>query len=324
MIKKLLFAPFVLIFICLALLKYKLILDKYLEVFFADWGGLLDFGLIAILVTFASLAFCLYVTFTQNFKYALPVILIAAIIPFLFFPTNLAIVIGITFFFSFILGYFNLQTNLKTYINFKPSSLLGGQVRTLSNLLLFSLAIGFYMYSNLIIQTQGFKIPDPLLNWAIDMSLTGSGIPVKGEKYLAQANLTPEQAEQLRQNPGILEYFGLESSDIDQFVQDDTLIEEEPVTPNEMAVQVIPTLPTANLKDVVKAQVTDALDELAKPYLPIIPFILALLFYSMTSLTMLVITLFIPPLIALIFSILEKTGFVKYEKEMREVKKLIV
>lgn len=318
-IKKFFFAPLFLASIVILFYDYKLILDKYLEVFFGDWGGLYDLGILAIILTLASFFYCIYITFTQDIKYVFLVVLAAALIPFIYLNSALSIVLAIGFSLSMILTYFNLMTNLKSYVTFLPINLLGGPIKTLTTVLLISLSVGFYFHSNTIIQTQGFKIPDPVVDWAIDLTLNQSNIPVRGEKYLAQAP-TQEQIEMLKQNPDLLEQFGLNPDDLDQFI-----IDENPSqSPNQNAINLIPSLPTANIKDIVKAQISNSLDQIFKPYLFAIPMVLAFLFYSITSFALWIISIFLNPLILLIFYIFEKSGFIKFTTETRVVKKLVI
>lgn len=164
-------------------------------------------------------------------------------------------------------------------------------------------------------------MPDQVIDWAVNLSLSQAGIPVKGEKYLAQA-LTPEQVELLKQNPDVLEQFGLKSSDVDQFVQAD---QPENKSANRSAVKTAPAVSgNLNLKDMIKSQISNSLDEMTKPYLFAIPFILSFLFYSIASFYLWVFSLFLSPVILLLFSILEKTGFIKFTNETRVVKKIII
>ncbi len=76
--------------------------------------------------------------------------------------------------------------------------------------------------------------------------------------------------------------------------------------------------------DLIKQTVKDQVQGFIKPYLNFIPAILAvLLFLTLQSLTS-ILNLLIYPLLWLTFLILEKTGFTKFEVEMRQVKKLVV
>jgi hypothetical protein len=322
-IKKLVFAPLLILFLVATIYFYKIILDKYLDIFFGSYGGLYEFALLSLPLVLVSLTYCLFVTFTQDFKYALGVGIIAALTPFIFLSTNLSIVISVGLLISFILAFFNLQSELKSYVNFQPAKLFKSPIKFLKTFILLALTFGYFLNANSIIQTQGFKIPDSVMDWAIDLSLKGQGVPVKGVKYLAQIpTLTPEQLELLKQNPEVLKQFGLDPKDLDEFAP--TQNSPTAKSPNKTSVQVIPSLPGANLKDIIKAQMTTAFDAMIQPYLFAIPFLLAIMFYSLASFTLWLLSLFLSPLLMFTFYILEKTGFIKFEKEMREVKKIVV
>ncbi|MBI2593548.1 hypothetical protein HYW44_02815, partial [Candidatus Daviesbacteria bacterium] len=272
----------------------------------------------------SSLTYCLYITFTTNVKYYLALASSGSITPFIFLKPELALIAGIGFLISLSIAYFNLSTNLKTYVNFAPVNLLSSPIKTLNTLMLLSLTLVFYFHSNTIIQTRGFKLPEPIIDWAIDLSMQGANIPVKGEKYLAQLpTLSQEQINLLKQNPEILKQYGLDPKDLDELIPNENS-GPDIKSPNQSAVKITPSLPTANLKDIIKAQITDSLDQIIKPYLLAIPIILAFLFYSLVSFALWILSFFLSPAILLIFFILEKTGFIKFEKETREVRKLVV
>lgn len=318
LVKKLIFAPFVLIAAFLAIYFYQSILNQYLDVYFKSYGGLFEIGSLVLAIVHISVIFCLYVTFTQSFKYAAILAFVAALIPFIFLSLNLALIIAVLVFLSLILGYFNLQTNLKTYINFQPKTLLNGPIKTLNTLILLSLTVGYFLHTNSIIQTQGFKVPEPLVDWAINTTLQQQGIQVKGEKYYVAQAITQEQINLLKANPQILEQYGVNPSDLDSIV----------ITPetakNNALKSSMPVQPTLGIKDLLKSQVSASLDQTIKPYLFAIPILLALIFYGTASLIMWVISIFLPLIIIALFWIFEKIGFVKYEKEMREVKKIVI
>lgn len=322
-LKKIIFAPVFLVFIVSVIYFYQPILNQYLDIFFSSYGGLYEFGILAIIITLTSLSFCLYITFTQDIKFAVPLALATLAIPFIFLKPQLALIVGIGLLLSLTITYFTLQISLKSYVNFQPGNLLSGPIKTLNTFIVLVLAFGFFLNANSIIQTQGFKIPEALIDWAIDLSLQGQNIPVKGERYLAQLpSLTQEQLDLLKQNPQVLEQYGLDPNDLDEFVPGAN--SSTPASTNQAAVQVVPSLPGMNLKDIIKAQITDSLDQMIKPYLFAIPFVLAFLFYSLTGFCLWIVSMFINPVIFLMFYIFEKSGFLKFEKEMREVKKIVV
>lgn len=85
-----------------------------------------------------------------------------------------------------------------------------------------------------------------------------------------------------------------------------------------------PKAPQNLTQDLIKQTVKDQLQNLIKPYTNFIPAGLAIiLFLTLQALTSFV-SLLIYPLLWIIFYILEKTGFVKFEVEQRPVKKLAV
>ena len=320
-IKKLIFAPLFLVLLTTSIYFYKLILDAYLEVYFGTYGGLYEFALLAIPLSLATLSYSLFITFTQDFKYALVIAIIASLIPFAFLNLNLSIVISIGIIISLIIVYFNLQTSLRSYINFQATTLLKGPIKLLNVFILLTLTFGYFLNANSIIQTQGFKLPDSLIDWAVTMSMSSQNMNFKGVKYQI-AQLTSDQIELLKQNPAILEQYGYKPEDLDAL----TPIDSQPstaTTPNSNTTQAVP-LPQGNLKEILKTQINTMLDQTLKPYLFVIPILLAFMFYSLASLILWLLTLLLSPIIQLIFFIFEKSNFIKFATETREVKKIII
>lgn len=322
LLKKIIFAPLFLVLISALCFLYTQVLSNYLEIFFKPYGGLIEFGTISLVLLLSGLLFITYLTLTQDFKYALVLGIIAALIPLIFLKTTLAFVIAIGLLISFILAYFNLQTNLKTYVNFSAATLLIPPVKLLNTFILLTLTFGYFLHTNSLIQTQGFKVPEKLIDWAVDLSLKGQNPAVLGKKYLAQLpTLTEDQLNLLKRNPQILEQYGLSADDLEEFTPSQTT---DPKTPNRNAVSITPSVPGLNLKDIIKAQITNSLDDLLKPYLFAIPAVLALMFYSLASFNLWILSLFLSPVISLLFLIFEKSGFIKFTSETRVIKKIVI
>ena len=324
-LKKLVFIPLALVLFATSIFFYQQILRQYLDVFFKPYGGIIEFGILAAIILVTSLSWIIFMSFSQSFKYLIVPLLISALIPFLLLQSNVGLIIGGVYALGLLTTFFNLQTNLKTYINFKPTELLIPAIKLLNTFTLIPFSLGYYFYVNTIIQTQGFKLPETLIDWAIDLSLQGQtqNPQVLGKKYLAQIpTLTQEQIDLLKQNPQILEAYGLDAADLDEFIPGAP--SNEPISPNQNAVSITPTLPGANLKDVLKAQITDSIESMLKPYHYAIPVVLAFMFYSLSSLILWLLSFFLSPIISLLFLIFDKSGFVTYQKEMREVKKMII
>lgn len=84
-------------------------------------------------------------------------------------------------------------------------------------------------------------------------------------------------------------------------------------------------MPQQNLpSELIKPMITEQLQNIIKPYQNIIPAILALLLFLTLQSFVAILGIFLSPIIWLIFYILEKTNFIHFETEMREVKKLVV
>ena len=89
--------------------------------------------------------------------------------------------------------------------------------------------------------------------------------------------------------------------------------------------QIPPEQPPGDLlSDTVKQAIKDQLQNVLKPYLGIIPAILAVLLFLMLQSLMSILNLMIHPVIWIMFYILEKSGFIKFTEEMREVRKMVV
>lgn len=78
------------------------------------------------------------------------------------------------------------------------------------------------------------------------------------------------------------------------------------------------------ITDILKQTLKDQLNNLIKPYLGIIPAILAVLLFLILQSLLSILNLLIYPFLWIIFYILEKTGFVKFTEEQRPVKKMVI
>lgn len=76
----------------------------------------------------------------------------------------------------------------------------------------------------------------------------------------------------------------------------------------------------ASVKDTVKSQI----DQTIEPYISFIPIFLSISFFLTLSGVSSILSLFLSPLLWIIFKILTESGFATFTTEMREVKKLVV
>lgn len=148
------------------------------------------------------------------------------------------------------------------------------------------------------IHTKGVQIPDALLELS---SQLGSGLqPPSVDNQTQQNSITKDQIELLRKNPELMRQYGLNPKALD-------LIETQG-SPN----------PSSTIKTLLKTQ----LETMLTPYAGIIPFVISLLFFVTLKSFASLLSFMIGPLLSLLFYIFEKTGYIHYTLETRQVKKL--
>ncbi len=246
--------------------------------------------LATITVLLTSMFFLIAATLAQEWKVALVVLpaIIASSLLFLSFPYNImfAIVSSLACAFT----YFLLQIQLKTYFSFHANHILIPLIKHLVTLLLFAASICYFISANENIKQHGFTLPPSLLDAVLQISAA--------QDPLGQIN----QLEQLKQNPQLLKELNISQDELNQLTKPQNQVSSQ----------------------ALKAAIGAHLQNSLKPYLSLIPFILAFLFFiTIKSLTSL-FSLFLYPLIWFIFYVLEKVKVTTYTVEMREVKKLVV
>ncbi|MDO8573811.1 MAG: hypothetical protein Q7R77_03605, partial [Candidatus Daviesbacteria bacterium] len=294
-LKKLIFAPFFLIILGLFFYQLTPLLESYDFIFSLSSDTLIQLITISAFVSLSSLLFTVFATIASSWKLVLPVVLIGAIISLVFLPMPLGLIFVAAIFVSLLLTYVSLDNALKSYLTFQPSTLLGPSIKHLSGFLILSFCLVFFLTTSRIIAQNGFQIPDTLIDTALKMT------PLPTEQAQLPT-INPDQLELLKQNPNLLKQSGLDPKILDTLNQ----------------------APADLIKDTIKQTVKDQIQGFIKPYQSFIPAILAvLLFLTLQSLTS-ILNLLVPPLLWLIFLILEKTGFIKFETEQRTVKKMVV
>lgn len=305
--KKLLFAPIFLLIFALFIFQLNSLLSSYNLIFSLSLDSLIQLVSISILILFSSFSFILFSSLSQDWRFVLPVGVVAASLPLILISHPLGIIFALGTLIAIISIYLTLEGRLKNYLTFAPTSLLGPSIRHFSTLLILIIAFTYFLSTNKIIQERGFQIPDSLIDTALKFTS-----PEQSEiNELDQAakpktqQLTPEQLEMLKQNPDLLKDAGLDPAILDQIPQSETG-------------EVPPT------QEIIKQTVKNQFDSMLKPYLGLIPAALAgILFLTLLSFVS-IANLLIYPLLWIIFYILEKTGFVKFTTEMRPVKKMVI
>ena len=303
--KKLIFAPFFLLVFSLLIYHLAPLLSSYDFIFSLSATTLIQLVNISLLIVISSLLFVLSAALAANWRITVPIILISAVIPLLFIPPVLALILAVTILASLFLSCLSLDNTLKSYLDFKPTKLLGPVIRNLSGLLILSFCLVYFLSTSTIVAQKGFQIPDSLIDTALKMSPTS--IPTE-QTLSTQPTINSEQITLLKQNPELLKQYGLSSGMLDSLSNPQNLIQT-----------------TAQLSnDLIKQTVKEQMQGFIKPYLQFIPIILAVMLFVTLQSFISLVSLFITPVLWLIFLILEKTGYIKFEIEQRQVRKMVI
>lgn len=296
--KKLFFSlPFAISFLACCLLIKPFLKDPNL-LFSLDLQVLLLYIWIVIAVMFSAIFFSIFVTLCQDIKIVLcplPAVMLSA---YLLLPNSPGLVFGIGSCLIFLLHFASLQHTLTTYITFTPETLLLPTIGRTTTLLFLLASITLYLSSQEIIATRGFSLPQSLFD-TILRAIPQDQLPT----FSPQQAVTPEQINQLKQNPELLQQFGLSSDMLDQFTKTDT----------KNATQ-----------QLMQSQIKKQTDTLIKPYEKFLaPFFGILFFFSLRFFATF-LGVFVGPLLRLVFLILDRTKFTHYTTETRQIQKLVI
>lgn len=302
-LKKAIFALPFLLFFLLFCLNLDLFLHNSNFLFSFNLGEIFQLVLLILYLLLSSAFFAIFVTLSMDFKIVLPVAILASLIPF-FFITSSAYLLIIGFMIAFLITFFFLQKRLKNYLTFQASPLLLPSIKSLTTLIILISALVFYFNISQNLEKNGFQISDSLLDPIINM--TTSGLPTSDlpQGPGPMANISTDQIELLKQNPDLLKQFGLDPKILDQV----NITKTPVISPNNL------------IKEAVNSQIQN----LIGPNIGIVAIILAVTFFASLNFLSSFLALLISPIISIIFLILEKSGFTKFEVTQREIKKLVV
>ncbi len=170
------------------------------------------------------------------------------------------------------------------------------------------IAILYFLSAGQIVQEKGVKIFDPLID-----STNSLFNPLPDSQ-----TTTPEQSkakiqaeiDKLKNNPELIKLYGIDPKTLSDPGQVNAVINrvQEKIGVN------------SSQADLIKGLA----HSMIQPYLGFVAPILAILtFFAITS-SVSLLSLLLPVLLWATFSLLKSTGFIKFETEMREVKKLVV
>ena len=308
--KKLTLAPIFLIFFTYFNYQALQIIQSSTNLIFSlSLNSLFELIIFTAVILASASFFIIFMTLAQDLKLVGPVAFLACLSPLIFSQNSQAIILMILFLASFAVIYLLLDKNLKTYITFNASQILVPQIKNLAKLLVLVVSLAYFFSIQTDINNKGFQIPDSLIDTAIKFSsppeLNQTDIP---------PTLTPDQLQLLKQNPDLLKQYGIDPKTLDQLTTSKSSL---PAAASRVSQQV-------GSSDFAKNLIKNQVDKILQPYQSFIAPILALLFVASLYSLLSIIIIPLPLVIWLIFFILEKIGFIKFEGEMREVKKLVV
>jgi hypothetical protein len=316
-VKKLAVAPLFLITLFTAINQMRALYGNTNLVFSFDSQ---IFYTIAVAVGFTFLSCILYVTFialSQEWKYIIPVILLSSLLPFISISTFSFIISSVLILNAIGVGLcltaiaITTQNKLVKYIDFQPTALFSSSVKNLLMALLILFSILFYYNANQEIAQKGFHLPDSLIDFSLKLFNDTSG---------NSAGLICDQVTQQ------LDSSGLNKSQIEKALQDPKTAKQISSDPSQLEIikdclaGKTPTIDTTPIKQTL----THTIDNFVKPYTSYVAPTMALLFYSLLTFFSFIFSLFTSVLLFMVFKLLEKTNYIHFEKEMREVKKLVV
>lgn len=314
--KKLIFALPFLIFLALFFYQLNFLFEDVYLIFGLNINILYQLIYLTAALSLASICFIIFCTLSDDWKFILPVSILGSLIPSAINKPPSSLVLFVGSFLSLGLAYFILHGKLKTYLTFHANTLLTPSVKNLASFLIITASLAFFLSAQAEIKAKGFQIPDSLIDTALKFA--SPQLPDVQGTSIAQVSLTPEQIELLKQNPDLLRQQG-----IDPGVLDSLPVSETPGTPNPKSL-LSPQSPAGPSNDFVKNLIQSQIQNLIKPYISLIPIFLAGIFFITLHSIFSLISILIPLILVSTFWVFEKTGFIHFQKEMREVKKLVV
>lgn len=278
--------------------------------------GLTQQGLLLAFLLISSFFFIIFATLAFNWFIVLPVLALASFFPFLLTtaPLNFTLISGFLLFFTF--TYFLLERKLNSYLTFQSTALVIPAIKRTTTLIIIVSSFAFYLGANMEIANHGFKLPPSLIDTVVQFAMNQQGGNVNNLDVEVNTNgspvLTPQQAALVKQNPALMQQFGITAADVDRALQQSgSSTKTQPQ-------------PSTSISNTVRSTIDQQVSQIIKPYIQYIPIVYTAIFFGNLLLLAWIFSLFLVPLVALLFFILEKIGFTKYVTEMREVKKLVV
>lgn len=291
-----------------------------------------------------SLFFVIFSALAQDLKIVGSVIFVSLILPFIFLPLSFTIIFLGFGFMVFLVIFYAVYNKMLHYIDFKPGALLSSSIRYLTIGLILVMSVSYFLAVNLKFQSPDFAIPDQVIDSIIKMSTSSFNpssqlLQLQGFKTTklaqSQPTITPEQLEMLRNNPELLKQFGLDPSVLDSFNNSPSSGSTTKPSPTSSTRRTTPSTSPSNIPSLtpnlldpssgpINSLLKGQIEGIIKPLLPFLPFLFASSFFMIIFSQLFFLTILTTPLLWFVFWILEKSKLVHFEKEMREVRKLVV
>lgn len=308
-LKKLIFAIPFLLSMAVFGMQSDIFLKDLSILFSLDLNLLYKLIYYAASIVAAAYFFIIFAVLSSDWKIVLPVAAIgsAAVLLYISPPTGyyLTAALFLTFCASFFLTFNKVSKEpssfqVSTHIN-KPA----GQLITI-----LVLVISFMIYLSAIETSKEMvqKLIDSVVNLSSEF-VNQQQLPQVQAATAQGPTLTADQINLLKQNPELLKQAGIDPAILNQLEKTQT---STPVSAQSIAV--------AAAKPMITAQINNFI----KPYESFIPFLIAFLFYLNFQFFTSIVSLVFSPITYLLFYILEKVGFIKFDLESRQVKKLVV
>lgn len=282
-----------------------------LDVLFAfNLSIIIQIIIMLALLLLSGMFFVIFVTLADDVKIVIPISLLCSIVPALVITNQYNLFLSGGLFLAQVLIYLTLKQKLSSYLTFSANTILSPSIKHFAILILLIVSGVFYLSLSANIKQNGFQLPDSLLDLSINLA-TQQQPASQNDEEIAQPipQLTAEQIQLLKKYPNLLEKYGLDPSALDS------------VTTSTKKTSTQTTSVTSQLiKPILEKQFQDMI----KPFENwIAPAFALLFFFTLMSISSL-LSLFILPMLWILFWMMEKTGFTKVTTEMREVKKLVV
>jgi hypothetical protein len=313
--KKLLFAVPFLIFFTLSFYLANPFLKSTDILFSFDINLLKELLFLCLIIFLAGLFFTVFSSLADDWRYV-SVVAVVASATILLVPAPLNFIVVPASIVLLILCFWSLFGKLKTYFTFNPNIVLGGTVKSSAKVMVLLISLLYLFSIKQQVIDHGFKLPDNLVDTVIkfgpqvqdptaDTTTTTSSTP-------SLPAIPPDQIALLKQHPELLKQYGLTPQMLDSLIASPT------------TTKTTTSAASSPSNTAIKKLINDQVQTIIQPYMSFIPYVLAGLFFiTLYSLVGLVL-LFTGPILSLTFWLLEKTEFIHFTTETREIQKMVV